>query len=122
MRDEFFEIFYNDLLKQSSEIEDLFKNTDWYKQKSLIKSAIKSAIMFAGNPELYIAREHLEKIAITHSHTHMNIKPEYYPIWRECMIRTVKKCDPNYSWITGRAWQKVLTFTINFMISKYDAV
>jgi hemoglobin-like flavoprotein len=60
----------------------------------------------------------MEAIAYTHAHDHMDIKPEFYPLWLESMLRTIKAHDPNFSEVLEEAWREVLTFTINFMIFK----
>lgn len=116
----FFKLFYDDFLQQSDEIVELFANTDWHMQKHLIASAIRSAIMFAGSSDLSAAKEHIEALGHSHSESQMNIKPEFYPIWLESMMRTVKKTDPFFSPQVDKAWREVLMFTINLMVSKYD--
>lgn len=119
--EKFFETFYGSFLSQSEDIRHLFRKTDWPHQMRLIKKALHSAIIFAENNKVSIAKRHMEAIAHTHSHSHMDIKPEYYSIWLETMMQTIETFDPYFSTELNAAWREVLTFTIDFMISKYDS-
>lgn len=119
--EKFFKSFYDNFLSQSEDIKYLFQKTDWSHQIRLIKKALHSAILFAENNNISIARRHMEAIAYTHSRSFMGIKPEYYPIWLEAMMQTIESFDPYFSPELNKAWREVLGFTINFMISKYDS-
>ena len=112
--DAFFEMFYSNFLSQSDEIAALFKNTDWPHQIRLIRKALHSAIIFAQNHEISPAKKHMEAIAYSHSREYMNIKPEYYPMWLEAMLRTLKERDPYFSPELEKAWREVLTFLHRF--------
>ncbi len=116
----FFEDFYRSFLSQSDEISAMFEQTDWYRQRYLLKSALKSAILFAKEPSVHLVKVLMANIASSHSIDHYNIRPDLYPIWLECMIQTVSKHDPKYSHALGEAWKDVLKPTIEFMISQYN--
>ncbi len=117
--DKFFDIFYRILLSKSNDIKDRFTNTDWIRQHNLIKLAIKSAILYAEQPEYSFAYKNIHDIAISHSKSEMNIKPELYPLWLDTLAESVQKCDPEYTDELIINWRKVISPTIDLIISKY---
>lgn len=117
---DFFTIFYGLFLKRDEAIAAMFKNTDWHKQKHLIQHAIKSAVLFAEEPYIPIIRKHIREIGESHSKYHLNVDPKYYPIWLDCMVETVRRCDPKFSLEVEKAWRQVLQPTIDLMISMYE--
>lgn len=116
----FYKDFYQLFLSQSDEISAMFKDTDWHRQLHLLKSALKSAILFAKEPDVQLVRMHMDKIAHSHSKARYDIRPGLYPIWLDCMIQTIGKHDPKYTASLGEAWRAVLTPAIKLMISQYD--
>lgn len=116
----FYKDFYQLLLSQSDEIAAMFRDTEWDRQRHLLKSALKSAILFAKEPDVQLVRMHMDRIAHTHSKERYNVRPELYPIWLDCMIQTISTHDPEYSEALGDAWRATLTPAIKLMISQYD--
>lgn len=119
-KEEFVKLFYEDFLQQSNELAALFANTDWNKQRGLLRASLQSAIIYAGNEQVSAAKEHIETIGCSHNHAHLNIKPEWYPLWMATMLRTIEKCGSCFSPALEQAWRAVLTLSINIIISKYD--
>ena len=115
----FFDIFYRTLLGKSKEIEKKFEHTDWVRQHSLIKLAIKSAILYAEQPDYAFAYKNIDDIGTTHSHSQWNIKPDLYPLWLDSVVESVQVCDPVCSPELSVAWRDVLTPAIDLIISKY---
>lgn len=117
--EKFFDLFYKTLLGKSEEIAAKFEHTDWVRQHNLIKLGIKSAILYAEQPDYAFAQKNIDDIGTTHSHSQWDIKPEFYPLWLDSVVETVKECDPAYSLELSDAWRKVLTPAIQLIISKY---
>ena len=42
-------------------------------------------------------------------------RPELYDLWAECLMRSVKEYDPEYSEETERVWREVIAFAIEHM-------
>ncbi|MBT3939372.1 MAG: hypothetical protein HOF44_06680 [Pelagibacterales bacterium] len=55
--EKFFDTFYKNLLGKSEQIEQKFEHTDWIRQHNLIKLAIKSAILYAENPDMKLTQK-----------------------------------------------------------------
>ncbi len=118
-RGDFFDRFYDRFLAQSSDIAEMFADTNWHKQKHLIEHGIRSAILYAEEPDMPIVRQHMTEIAQRHAMGDLNIAPKFYPIWLDCMITTIAECDPEYTSELEDAWRSVLMATISLMIATY---
>jgi hemoglobin-like flavoprotein len=62
---------------------------------------------------------HLERIAALHSRAGLDIRPELYDQWLECLIQAVRECDPVFGEETEQAWRRVMRVGIEFMKSRY---
>ena len=82
--------------------------------------ALRSAIVYAEEPDMQVVRKRMNEIGENHSRAHMNVRPEWYPIWLDSMIHAVEECDPHFSESLGDTWRIVLTPAIDLIISKYD--
>ncbi len=113
----FFDCFYEKFLGASSEIRDKFKNTDMKKQKLMLRSSILYIMQLFSTHEIH---ESMEEIAVKHDRKHMDIRPELYDIWIECLIDTVSELDPYFDDRIELAWRMVFSPGITFMKFKYD--
>ena len=114
----FFNGFYGLLLASNDEIKAMFANTNFDKQTLMLKNAISMAIMYVENEDS-IARDFLVKIRKTHARDRMNIKPEYYDYWMECLIQTLWECDPQFSDALESGWRKVMGKAIEVIREGY---
>ena len=51
------------------------------------------------------ALEYLEQIAERHSRRDLDIPPEMYDLWLECLVGTAREYDPQYSDHLDRIWR-----------------
>ncbi len=114
---EFFDLFYKKFLSSSPEIYEKFRNTDMQKQKKMLKKSFYNLLIFYGSNQ---ADDYIEKIAISHNQSHLNIRPELYDLWLNILMETLSECDPEYSSDVELAWRLVLTPGITYMKFKYD--
>jgi hemoglobin-like flavoprotein len=113
----FLDRFYEIFLGSSEEVAAKFKNTDFHKQVQSLKSSLYYLMMASsGNPE---ATLHLKRIAELHSRRALDIRPELYDLWLECLLAAVREHDPKFNAETETAWRRVLAYGIDFMKSKY---
>ncbi len=115
--DSFISIFYDVFMEADDDIRQMFANTDFTKQKKLLRKALLSAITFAAGGD--VARERLEKIRVSHNRAHMNVRPEFYPIWVDSLIKAVAVCDLTYDAKLDAEWRAVLQPTIDFIVGGY---
>lgn len=101
----FFDCFYQRFMASSPAIAPHFVHTDFKRQKRLLKSALLLLMMH------YLEiknNEPLKQLAILHDRHHRNIAPELYDQWLNCLLDTVKQCDPLYDETVATAWRTVL--------------
>ena len=114
----FFDAFYGVFFARSEEICKKFVDVDMAVQVGVLQKSMFHIISF------YVAKtdnEYLRSIAQTHSRSQYDIKPEYYDIWLESLIETVRKIDPEYENDVELAWRLAMTPGIQFMKFHYQA-
>ena len=109
---DFFDEFYDSFFESSPVIHELFKNTDFGKQKDLLREGIEIMILYADGTES--GKERLKKIAVIHKK--MKLTPGLYDFWRDTLIDTLAKNDPEFSEEHRTAWVAVLNNGIDFFI------
>ncbi|HVW00537.1 MAG TPA: globin [Planctomycetaceae bacterium] len=111
--DQFYELF----LASSDEVAEKFKHTDFARQRKILKGSLYMLMLASfGVPE---ARQHLDRLAELHSRRQIDIRPELYDLWLECMLETVEAFDPRFDEPTAEAWRRVLAYGIDIMKSRY---
>ena len=112
------DLFYELFLASSTEIEEKFKHTEFNKQKRLLKTSLY--LMMIAEEEYEGTNLYLERVAINHNKKHLNIRPELYDTWLECLIQAVSKTDPNYSPELEQIWRMMMQRGVAIMKSYYD--
>ena len=88
-----FQEFYNIFLKSDPCLAPMFANTDFAKQKALLKQGLNLALMYAdGN---IIGQSGLRKIRKSHAQNDLNIAPHLYPLWVNSFLSAIQKMDPD---------------------------
>ena len=95
----------------------LFSNTDMQKQNELLSDAIDSLISFSEGD--VAARRHLDEIALSHDREHLNIKPEWYPLWMEALRDTIHESDPGATTQLLADWNTVLQPGVNHIVQQH---
>jgi len=114
---DFLDNFYEIFLDSHPEIRPRFANTDFVKQKDLLRHGLMSVLMFAeGQPS---ARSCLERIRDTHSRKKMGISPDLYAHWTDSLIKAVAKSDPKFDQTLEASWRKVIAPAVEFIRSGY---
>lgn len=114
-RDEFFVDFYNRFMSSSDAIRNRFVNTDMPAQRHLLRNGIMQLILTArGMPD-----RKLKALGESHNRSNLNIKPEWYTLWLDALLRTVQAHDAEYTPELGQAWKDVLTPGIDIIRGAY---
>ena len=114
----FIDRFYEIFLESHPEIKPMFKNTDFSKQRQLLKKSIVMLLAhFEGdntwtNDLLYIAKRHSTTGGLT-------ISPELYQYWIASLIAALKEHDSQWTSGIEQAWERVLQAGVNFLIEHY---
>lgn len=116
-RPAFLSRFYRRFIGSSDEIADKFRDTDMEKQKAALSASLYLAMLAADGGDA--AMTYLESVAQRHSRGQLDIRPELYDIWLDCLIETVKEQDPMFSAEVEQGWRETLQFTIGYMRDRY---
>ncbi|MBL7645689.1 MAG: nitrate- and nitrite sensing domain-containing protein [Candidatus Hydrogenedentes bacterium] len=110
--------FYERFVTSDPRIGPYFLNTDFKKQKNLLKDGVGRALSFAaGDPG---SVNFVENLSVTHNRGHMNILPELYPFWLNALVQTLADTDPKWSTRLETEWRESLQKTIQLMSRAYD--
>lgn len=114
-RDEFFIDFYDAFMGSSPDIKNRFIDTDMAAQRHLLRNGIMQLIMYARG----MSDRKLRSLGESHNRSHYNIKPEWYSLWLDALMKTVRRHDPEYSRELEAAWREVLAPGIDLIRGAY---
>lgn len=111
----FFQAFYRRFLDSDPRIPPMFADTDFERQGRLLQHSIGLLFVYAKrrNPAM------LERIASRHGHGDLNVAPEYYPLWVDALVETVREFDDACNPSIEQAWRQAVQPGIEHMISWY---
>ena len=64
-----------------------------------------------------MAIKHLGEL---HSRRRMNIKPDMFPIWVDCLMKTIADLDPEFSQELEKQWRHALQKGIDLFIQMHE--
>ncbi len=108
----FFEEFYDNFTHLSEDVAAKFTNVNMVRQQQMLSTSINTML------NCYVEREispEMHRIAVMHDRAHLDIRPELYDRWLECLIEAVKKFDVDFDEDVELAWRLVLSTGIAFM-------
>ena len=111
--DRFYELFQN----HSEEIAEKFRDTDFQRQKSALRSSLFVMVVAVEGGEAAVA--YLDQVARQHSRKDLDIGPELYDVWLDCLIQSVREYDPDFTDETEELWRDVMRFGIKYMTDRY---
>ncbi len=109
--------FYDVFLNSHPDIAVMFKNSDFNQQKLLLRQGINCMIMFAEG--VFAGDFCLEEIKKSHNKKHLNIHPDYYPLWKDSLIVNLRKYDPQFDDELLKLWNETIDKGLDFIISGY---
>jgi hemoglobin-like flavoprotein len=112
----FLDRFYELFVSSSDTVADKFRNTDFVKQKRTLASSLYLMIMAmeGDGPVAY-----LERIADRHGRNDLDIRPEMYDVWLDCLVCAASECDPEFSDEVEQEWRDVMRVGIDFMRKRH---
>ena len=114
---EFLDKFYDIFLNSNPEIGPRFANTDFVKQKDLLRHGLMSVLMFAEGQQSAIAC--LSRIRDSHGQSKMNIRPELYSYWVDSLVKAVAQCDKKFDAELETDWRTVVAPAVEYISSGY---
>lgn len=112
-----FQEFYELFLMSDPRIPPMFKNTDFSRQRELLRHSLNQALLFAeGSP---VGKKDLALIRKSHSKKQLNVHPSLYPYWIESFLQTVEKMDYKLTLEVKENWRKALSIAVDFIKDGY---
>ena len=110
----FFHSFYAKLIEHSPVIAELFKHTDMQKQVEMLIQSITYITSYGATREPDAELTHLARL---HGSDKLDLPPEYYDIWLDCLLQTIREKDPKYDEQVEKSWRLVMEPGIEYMKS-----
>ncbi len=114
----FSDTFYDIFMSKSDDIKLFFENTDFSKQKKLLRATVK--VLATKDIKDVKTKKILGDIARTHSRSGYNIAPKYYDLWLNSLCETVARLDPEYSVNLEHIWRNLMRKAIDIIVDGYD--
>jgi len=113
----FADTFYKIFLSKSQEIRDMFKNTNFPRQKKLLRASVY--ILVLQDITTPKAQNIMSKIGATHSRSKLDIPPRLYPVWLDSLCETIATHDPDYSETLEAHWREIMSEPIRHITNQY---
>lgn len=112
-----FDRFYDVFLESQPSFKQMFANTDFERQKRLLKAGVNMMLMYAKDNGAVMGLNDIQK---THSHAYLNIKPELYGYWKNSLIKVIEEYDNQFNPVLKAHWNQALDQGIDYIKSGYN--
>jgi hemoglobin-like flavoprotein len=113
----FMERFYEIFLASDPRIAKYFRNTDFAKQRKMLQDSLGIVLMFGFGS--IGARAEVNRLAVLHDRSHVNIEPSMYSFWIDSLLKTIAEIDPQFNAEISEAWREHLVAAIKHMQGRY---
>lgn len=111
------ERFYELFLAASPEVAKKFEATDFAHQRHVLRSSL--FLLMLADVEGSPGQALLDRLAESHGPRGLDIRPELYEIWLDCLTLAVEDTDPEFDDEVERSWRRVMEPGIHVMIARY---
>lgn len=112
-----FQTFYDIFMESHADIRPRFVDTDFDKQKQLLRQGVNLAIMAAKGSATGLRGT--ERIAKSHNREGLDIQPRLYGYWLASFLEAISRHDKEFSPELEESWREVLQETIDRITAAY---
>jgi hemoglobin-like flavoprotein len=105
---DFLHDFYELFMASSPEVRAKFKNTDFPRQARVLADSLYLMSVASESKGDAIAWKELDRLAVAHSRKGLDVRPELYESWLECLLKAASEYDPEFSPAMEGAWRRAL--------------
>jgi hemoglobin-like flavoprotein len=105
-----FDAFYDIFLRKSPEIPLMFAQTNFQRQKLMLRESILEMLHFARNGT---GRSDIEKLG--ERHQALQVKPIHYDLWLDALCEALAEQDPEFNAELETLWRKTMRKGIDIM-------
>ncbi|GAA5443002.1 hypothetical protein Misp06_01178 [Microbulbifer sp. NBRC 101763] len=113
--EQFFVDFYDRFMGSSADIRNLFANTDMKAQRHLLRNGIMQLVLYSRG----MSDTKLRALGKSHDRDGYNIRPEWYRLWLDALIATLRQHDNDFSPEVEAAWNRAITPGIDIIRQAY---
>lgn len=113
----FLDAFYDHFMASSPEIAVRFRNTDFKRQKKVLRASLFDMIHAVGRSESDFAV--LEPVARLHDRHHLDVPAPMYDLWLESLVYAIRRSDDRCDPETEAVWREALREGIRYLVSKH---
>lgn len=115
----FFEQFYDTFLTSSPKVQEKFVDTDFTRQRRALRASFHVMLLAAEDEEKGPER-YLKELARLHSREELDIGAEYYDLWIDSLLSTIRRVDPEFDAGVEKAWERVMMVGVTYLLSHYN--
>jgi hemoglobin-like flavoprotein len=111
--------FYELFMSSSDEVRRKFRATDFDRQNRVLADSLYLMAVVAQGEAESPAWAELDRLAKRHTRTDLDIRPELYDTWLDCLVHAARRHDPQFDPRVEEAWRSTLSSGIEFLRSRY---
>ncbi len=115
----FLDRFYRSFLASSPKVSEKFAHTNFDTQKRALHGSFQ-LMLRAAREEGHGPPTFLDELAHRHGSGQLAIGSEFYDLWLDSLLATVRDCDPDHSPDVAKAWELVMGIGISYLCGKYN--
>ena len=97
--------FYTLFMDSSEEVREKFKDTDMKRQAEVLANSLWVMAVVAESAPGSPGWAGLPQLAETHDRRHLDIRPELYDRWLDCLVSAARRHDPMFTDSLGDDWR-----------------
>lgn len=111
--------FYGLFMASSDEVREKFAKTDFKRQTRVLADSLWAMAVAAQGRTGSPAWDDLPRLAELHGRSKLDIRPELYDQWLDCLVEAARRHDGSFSPEVEAAWRETLAVGIALMRSGY---
>jgi hemoglobin-like flavoprotein len=115
----FLEEFYAVFMASSPEVREKFQNTDPVLQARVLADSLYALAVVAQGQQGSPAWGDFPRLAERHSRRGLDIRPELYDLWLDCLLGAARRCDRMFTPEVEEAWRQTLAIGIEYLRSRH---
>lgn len=109
---DFLRHFYERFMASSDEVKAKFANTNFTTQVKVLEQSLFVMAVAAEGQAGSVARAALPRLAERHDRNHLDIRPELYDLWLDCLVAAARDNDEQFTDEIEQAWRTTLAVGI----------
>ncbi len=109
--------FYELFGASSEEVAEKLRGIDLERQKRALAASLYVIVMALEGGDT--ATMYLDQVARRHGREDLDIRPELYDAWLDCLVQAVREYDPQYNTVVEQMWRGVMREAIKQMTARY---